>query len=131
MTPIHFLKEQFMISLLLKVSFCLSSEKSNKQGGRHFKGNSGCPKERYRDQAPFFKNTRKILINEYPRSNIICIVNFFVPFVYTELSQKGDFWSEFPKLDYGSQSPRYGKTFNFIVPTEYIEKIHQSLLLIC
>ena len=54
--------------------------------------------------------------------------------------QKGDFWLEFPKLEYWSQSPKYGSqsvppnrekhSIFLIVLTEYIEKIHQSLLLI-
>ena len=35
MTPINFLKEQFMISLFLKVSF-FPSAKSNKEGGKAF-----------------------------------------------------------------------------------------------
>ena len=63
----------------------------------------------------------------------MCIGNFDVPSFYAEMCQKGDFLLGFPKLEYGSQSPKYGETFNFIrtlVPTEYIEKIHQSLLLI-
>ena len=73
--------------------------KVKSHGRRHFKGNSGCPKE---DQAHFFENTRKIVVKEYPLGNIMCTGNFQEAFVYNEMYQKGDFWLEFPKPENGS-----------------------------
>ena len=73
------------------------------------------------ETRPFFENSRKILINECSLDNAMCIGNFYVAFVCTEMNQKGDFWLEFPKLEYASQSPKHGsqsskyeKTFKFI-----------------
>ena len=71
-----FSEEQFMEILFLKVSFCFPSAKSNKQGGKVFLRKFGVFQGKILRPCLFFENTRKILINEYPLGNIMCIGNF-------------------------------------------------------
>ena len=97
MTSIHFLKEQLMKILFLKVSFCFPSAKSNKQGGKVFLRKFGVFQGKIFRPCLFFENTREILIIEYPLGNIMCIRNFYIAFLYWNVPERR-FLVRIPKI---------------------------------